>query len=186
MKRPALQARLFLFVLLPLAGLGYLGLSGSLEKWRTYRAYVALDRNSVVLQQIGQSVHELQKERGRSAGFLASQGTGFAAELGDQRTLSDQALARLDTLLRTFEAARFGPAFAAKLRTGLTTLGQLPARCAAIAALTLTANQSAGYYATLIDQLLEVVAMPYLSKDADISRGISGYVNFVQAKEQAA
>ena len=186
MNTPALQTRLFLLVLLPLAGLGYLGLSGSLEKWRTYRAYVALDQNSVVLQQIGQSVHELQKERGRSAGFLGSKGTQFSAELGDQRTLSDQALARLDTLLRTFDAARFGPAFAAELQNGLTTLGQLPARRAAITALTLPATESTGYYTTLIGQLLEVVvAMSHLSKDADISRGISGYVNFVQAKEQA-
>jgi methyl-accepting chemotaxis protein len=173
-------------MLLPLAGLAFFGARSSLEKWRTYRAYVALDGNSAVLQQIGQSVHELQKERGRSAGFLGSKGNQFAAELRDQRALSDQTLAELDTRLRAFDAARFGPAFAAKLNTGLTTLRQLPARRDAINALTLTAAESTAYYTGLIGQLLEVVvAMSHLSKDADISHGISCYVNFVQAKEQA-
>ena len=86
-------------MLLPLAGLAFFGARSSLEKWRTYRAYVALDGNSAVLQQIGQAVHELQKERGRSAGLLGSKGTQFAAELRDQRTLSDQTLAELDAAL---------------------------------------------------------------------------------------
>ena len=186
MKTPALQTRLFLLLLLPLAGLGYLGLSGSLEKWRTYHAYVALDQNSAVLQQIGQSVHELQKERGRSAGFLGSKGVQFTAELRDQRALTDQTLAQLDALLRAFDAARFGPAFATKLRSGLTTLGQLADRRSAISSLSFSATESTGYYTALIRQLLDVVvAMSHLSKDADISHGISSYVNFVQAKEQA-
>ena len=36
-----------------------------------------------VLQQIGSTVHEFQKERGRTAGFLGSKGAQFSTELRD-------------------------------------------------------------------------------------------------------
>ncbi|MBK8477887.1 MAG: nitrate- and nitrite sensing domain-containing protein [Opitutaceae bacterium] len=48
------------------------------------------------------------------------------------------------------------------------------------------ASGLAGYYTRTIAALLDVVvAMSHLSKDADIGNGISCYVNYLQAKEQA-
>eukprot|EP01031_Cornospumella_fuschlensis_P048100 gene48100-58918_t len=83
-------------------------------------------------------------------------------------------------------AARFGAEFEGQLRTGLTQLGELTATRTAISAFTLPAAASTAYYTTTISRLLDVVvAMSHLSKDADIGNGISCYVNFVQAKEQA-
>ena len=186
MKRLSLALKLFVLVLLPLTGLLFFGARSSLEKWHTYRDYVTLAQNSAVLQQIGGVVHELQVERGRSAGFLGSKGTLFSEELRKQRTGSDAALATLNHLLQTFDRARFGPAFSAKLQAGLDGLAKLPETRSGITALTRTVPESTGYYSKTIANLLEiVVAMSHLSKDADIGNGISCYVNFLQAKEQA-
>jgi methyl-accepting chemotaxis protein len=177
---------LLVLVSLPLVGLAFFGLRGSAEKWRVYRDYVALEQNSAVLQQIGHLVHELQKERGRSAGYLGSKGAQFGPELNEQRRLTDLALARLTELMRQFDGARFGRGFESKLETGLGALGELPARRQAVSAAALTAVESTAHYTRTIDNLLNViVAMSHLSKDADIANGISCYVNFLQAKEQA-
>ena len=186
MSRTSLATKLYFLLILPLAGLAFFGVRGTLDKWRTFQAYEVLEQNSAVLQQIGTTVHELQKERGRSAGFLGSKGTQFATELEVQRRSSDVALQRLNSLLVTFDAAAFGAGFTTKLRSGTEALGQLRSRRDAITALALPPAESTAYYTRTIATFLDVVvAMSHLSKDADIANGISGYVNFLQAKEQA-
>jgi methyl-accepting chemotaxis protein len=186
MAKLSITAKLLVLIALPLAGLLFFGLRWSFENWRTYHEYVALAENSAVLQQIGATIHELQKERGMSAGFLNSKGTTFAVELPAQRQASDAANARLQSLLHSFDAAKFGPSFEAKLRSALNELSRLAETRRAISGQTITASVSTGYYIKTIASMLDVVvAMSHLSRDAEIGNGISCYVNFLQAKEQA-
>jgi len=186
MKSTSLAAKLFFLLLVPLAGLTFFGVRSSLEKWRVYRDYLVLEQNSAVLQQIGTTVHELQKERGRSAGFLATKGAQFSTELRAQRTSTDTAVTTLNGLLRSFDAACFGAAFEEKLRHATSGIADLPARRDGISALAVSASDSTAYYTSTIASLLNVVvAMSHLSRDATIGNGISCYVNFLQAKEQA-
>jgi methyl-accepting chemotaxis protein len=186
MKKLTLAQKLLLVLLLPLAAVAFFGARYSWERWTVYRDYVRLDQNSAVLQQIGQLVHELQKERGRSAGFIGSQGKQFGDELRAQRTATTAQEAALRERLRQFDAARFGPAFENRLRRAIERLGQLATTRGAVDSFRLTAAASAADYSQTIGDLLDVVvAMSHLSKDAEIGNGISCYVNFLQAKEQA-
>jgi methyl-accepting chemotaxis protein len=186
MKPLTFATKLALVLCLPLAAVAAFGLRSSWEKWRIYRDYVRLEQNSGVLQQIGRTVHELQRERGRSAGFIGSKGIAFAEELRAQRSGTDAQLRTLDTLLTTFDAGRFGAAFTGKLKSGVSALGQLQATRQAVSALQLSGSESAAYYTGTIAKLLDVViAMSHLSRDAEIANGISCYVNFLQGKEQA-
>jgi methyl-accepting chemotaxis protein len=186
MPRLSLTAKLVALIALPLAALTFLGLRGSWEKWRVYRDYVALEQNSAVLQQVGAVVHQLQRERGRSAGFLGSQGRQFGAELEQQRRGTDAAIGRFQELLGGFDGARFGAEFEGRLAAARQALAQLTARRTAVSALAVAVAESTGWYTRTIESLLEVVvAMSHLSRDADIANGISCYVNFLQAKEQA-
>ncbi len=186
LKNLTVTTSLLLLVALPLAGLSFFGARSAYEKWSVYRDYRRLEANSAVLQQIGQTVHELQKERGRSAGFLGSKGAQFGEELRRQRLASDAAHARLDVLLEGFDAARFGAEFAAQLRAAQAGLDALVAKRAEISGLTLVATESTAFYTQTIARLVEVlVAMSHLSNDAAITNGIYCYVTFLQAKEQA-
>ena len=49
-------------------------------------------------------VHEVQRERGLSGGFLGSKGTELRAELTAQRSRTDARLAAFDARLRRFDA----------------------------------------------------------------------------------
>ena len=186
MKNFSLSLKLSILVAIPLLGLAFFGVRGSLEKWQVSSAYVELGQNSSVLQKIGHLVHELQRERGRSAGFIGSRGLEFANELTAQRKATDSQLAQLNALLTTFDAERFGAEFQTTLKRSLAGLGEVSARRTAISALSLPTAESTAFYTRTISALLEVVvAMSHLSKDADIANGISCYVTFLQAKEQA-
>lgn len=181
-----LTTKLILLLIMPLSGLIWFGAFGAWEKWRVERDYKVLNGNAAVLQQIGRLVHELQKERGRSAGFINSKGATFVQELPLQHRSSDGELVRLRDLLRTFNAASFGPDFAARLKTACESLEPLAARRQSVLSCSISAAESTAYYSsTIAAQLDVVVAMSHLSKDAEMGDGISCYVNFLQAKEHA-
>ncbi|MDP5293472.1 methyl-accepting chemotaxis protein [Oceanimonas sp. CHS3-5] len=96
-----LGRKLAISLLLPvLALLGFGGIT-------SYQAYQAMDKAAAMTPMVALSVagsslaHELQKERGMSAGFIGSGGRQFASELQAQRRQSDQRLAELKARLGT-------------------------------------------------------------------------------------
>ncbi len=186
MKNYSLRTRLLLLIAFPLLGLIFLGGRGAWEKHRTVQAYELLRQNDAVMVQIGNVVHELQKERGLAAGFINSQGKAFKAELTTQRQVGDAARKRLEELQRAFNAVQFGPAFVQSLELFTRSLTALSAHRQGIDALTVTGPQNFTYYTqTIASGLHVVVAMSNLAEDAAIMRGIQAYVNLLQAKEQA-
>ena len=85
----SVRTRLLAGVALPLAGLLILIsilLAGEVNQ---VRAFGEVRDVAAIAAPIGSLVHELQKERGASAGFLGSDGQQFGAELADQQNLTD-------------------------------------------------------------------------------------------------
>jgi methyl-accepting chemotaxis protein len=182
----SLTWRLVLLLALPLAGALCFGLSGAWGKWQVSRNYDRMLTSTDVLGQIGNVVHELQKERGRSAVFVGSKGAKFASELAAQQRATDAELERLQKLLPGFVAAEFGADFAATFERGQTGLGELASRRNAISGFTITAPESTAFFTrTIADLLAVIVGMSRHVSDAEIANAIHGYVNFIQAKEQA-
>lgn len=52
-------------------------------------------------------VHETQKERGRTAGFMGSRGQSFGKELEQQRLNTNEKAAELQEFLNDFDATQF-------------------------------------------------------------------------------
>jgi hypothetical protein len=186
MTSKSLTAQFSLLLTLPLLGLLYFGGHSVYERWTLYQENVLLEHNSAILQQVGNTIHELQKERGLTTGFLASQGTAFVTDLTAQRTRTEAAVNELHHRLASFRAEGFGTAFATKLTASTTQLAQLSRQRTAISALSLSPAEGTGYYTRTIAHLVEVVVgMTKLSHDASINNGIFSYVTFLQMKEQA-
>ncbi|GAA4423907.1 methyl-accepting chemotaxis protein [Bremerella cremea] len=74
--------------------------------WDTYVSASRTPEIVDVTNYLGDLTHELQKERGMSAGFLASKGSAFSSELKDQRLLTDKVIAELPNVLALGERHR--------------------------------------------------------------------------------
>ena len=176
-----------LLLLLSLPGLGACLLGGwiACEKWRAYRASAVLETNAVLLNQFGAVVHELQKERGRSAVFLGSQGAKFVAELPAQQQTSDAEVARLRQLLIAFDSKSLGADGQSRFDAGINALDRLVSETRrAVLSTNLTAADSTGHFTQTITSLLGVGgAVSRLAHDAAVARGMAGYLSFLQAKE---
>jgi methyl-accepting chemotaxis protein len=131
-------------------------------------------------------VHEAQKERGASGLFMGSGGTNFADKLADQRALTEERRADLTAFLASFEGAAFGPVFADSLAEAQGFVDQLDGHRANVDALSIPNSEGIGFYTRMNAAQLNVIAhITELSDNAELSRLVSGYVNFLQGKERA-
>ncbi|WP_420348778.1 methyl-accepting chemotaxis protein [Pelagibius sp.] len=145
-----------------------------------------LDALASLAPEISAMVHELQKERGASAGFIGKRGQGaFAEKLTTQRQATDAQYEQFAKAINAFDSAAYGPVFQGKLKEALDMVSQLQQQRAAVSALSLTVGEMAKYYTTTIARMLETVGeMAVLSADASVTNSIVAYISFLQAKER--
>ncbi|MDY0013591.1 MAG: methyl-accepting chemotaxis protein, partial [Rhodocyclaceae bacterium] len=181
-----LRGRLLLLFGAVLAGTLYYTLSGLVGDWRELRRsreVAAIERTAIAVSGV---VHELQKERGLSAGLLGSKGTKFVVEVDTQRGLTDGQHKALTDLLATDEASALPAALLETLNDGVANLSTLTELRQRIGSLQLTAPESFAAYTDAIDRLLAMLGMATLvTEQADIAKQMMAYVQFINAKEQA-
>ncbi len=131
-------------------------------------------------------VHEQQKERGATAGYLGSSGKKFVTELPAQRKLTDAKRAELEKFLAGFDAQNFGSKFEQDLKAMLSDLGQMKAIRTQVDSLSIPAPKAIGYYTGLNGQSLNLIeSSSQLSPDPTVSLHIVAYTSFLQGKERA-
>lgn len=146
---------------------------------------------NVLVKAIGRLVHGLQRERGLSNLYLASQGARWAAEREDQIQQAEAIQAEVRGCfdkLDTEAAPRIGHGarLYSRIAYVLQGLDALPQLQASIAAQQLNPALATAAYVRLIDGLLAVVFEAADSAaDPDISRGLVALFNFMQGKECA-
>ena len=132
-------------------------------------------------------VHELQKERGRSAGYI---GSGGAAErkrmMNTQRDETDGALSRFNVADEDFDAGAYGDNFSQHLNTAKRAVAELGRARGSTDNLSYSIADMAGYYSSTIAALLEIVHdIAVISDDAMINKEITAYIGLLEAKERA-
>lgn len=157
---------------------------------KSINSYQAYSNNSELKQLVELSVvysnlvHELQKERGTTAGFLGSKGTKFVTELSAQRQATDKKNQAQKRFIQDnqFSDTRVN-SLAASIRQDLTQLSQIRSR---VSSQQIAPAEAIGYYTALNKKLLSVSEIIVsLSQNAEVSKELIGYYNFIQGKERA-
>ena len=178
--------RIIMALVLPVGGL--LAFSGFMvfDKYEMSAEVGKVQELAEVAPVISAVVHEMQKERGMSAGFIASKGAKFAQELPGQRKLTDEKQAALADTLNSFDAASFGTGLVSGIEEAQQALTELSNKRGQISNLDISVPQMAGYYSPTIAKLLKIVEeMTVLSTDVQVTNAITAYTAFLQGKERA-
>jgi methyl-accepting chemotaxis protein len=131
-------------------------------------------------------VHELQKERGMSAGFIGSKGENFKDAIPGQRKATDEKRAVAEAVVKGLDVKTYGASFGAKVQAAESALAKLGDTRGRVSDLTMTAGDMATFYTGTIAKLLTVVEeMAVLSTDARTTSLIAAYTSFLQGKERA-
>src|SRR5204863_5076007 len=101
--------------LLPLLTSLYFSVSDISSRWRTVNEMGALEKTATLTVKISAFVHEAQKERGLTSGFLGSQGQSFAREIQTQRAETDKYINDLKAALQQSDTSQLTGERKAKL-----------------------------------------------------------------------
>ncbi|UTW59741.1 nitrate- and nitrite sensing domain-containing protein [Kordiimonas sp. SCSIO 12603] len=183
----SLAARISALAIAPLLIALFFAVTTAFNAASTYSEAAALSQLSHYAPSVSNLVHELQKERGRSAGFIGSEGAGDSQRnMNNQRKVTDAKLALFQSTTSDFDSAAFGNDFSNLITKAQNSLKSLSKTRKSINDGQLSVGQMAGYYTGTIAELLDIIkSMALLSRDADISREITSYIGLLEQKERA-
>ncbi len=146
--------------------------------------------NTHLLMQLSQNVsnlvHELQKERGMTAGFIGSKGKFFASAISEQRENVNSRFLELKNFLRDTDMENLAKGDNEKLTAGIKSLEQINSIRSRVSDLSMKVEQATDFYTKTNSKFIAMVAgIVKLSVSADMSVAVSSYYMFLQGKELA-
>ncbi|MEO5345400.1 MAG: nitrate- and nitrite sensing domain-containing protein [Magnetococcus sp. YQC-9] len=182
-----LNTRFLAMVILPLTGLIFFGAIGVWEKFALSRDMTRMEQLSGLAVRASALIHEVQKERGMSAGFIGSKGNKFKEELPAQRLRgTDTRIRALDDHLVGLDSHVYGSTFQAELDKGRKLLGKIGEIRTRVDHLDIPAPEVIRYYTETITAFLNLIETLFnLAPNVELAAQVSAYVNLLHSKERA-
>lgn len=182
-----IRQRLIILVSIPL--MGYILDGGYIfyEKTELASSMDRLHDLADLAPEISAMVHELQKERGSSAGFIASGGTGaFQGRLDSQRRTTDATRQAFNAAIEAFDASSYSDELARRVDAALALVDDVPQYRSEVSQQSVSVEQMLEDYTEVITSLINIVDyMAYISDEYHITRTLTAYMAVLHAKELA-
>ena len=185
LKNMSIKTKVYLLAVIPLITTLIYAFFILLNDYKEYREDSFLEKDVILSTKISALVHEIQKERGMTAGFIGSQGKKFREELSNQRKLTDEKLSQLRLELKKISIDRYPEEIRSRLSeidTLFSRLGQMRSK---VDSLSVPLKEPLSYYTDLNNKLLSVIGFfSKFSSNAEVTKQLLSYVNFLLAKEK--
>ncbi|RXJ90506.1 chemotaxis protein [Arcobacter sp. CECT 8983] len=186
LSKMSIKQKLILIMSIPLCVVILLAAELGFNSFLYYNNLKSLDNVIILSTKIGALVHETQKERGMTAGYLGSKGSKFQDKLPTQRDLTDNRLSEMKSFLSTFDESKYGKEFNNNLQKSLDMLTNLSNTRSNVTGLNIQTSKAIGYYTNINSSLLNTISsIAKLSTNAKVSQDIIAYLNFLLSKERA-
>jgi methyl-accepting chemotaxis protein len=181
-----IPARIAIACSVPMLAFVVFALKTIVEK---HTVYSTADRITAVAQaapDISSLIHELQKERGATAGFVNSKGSQFTDILAGQRPQTDKAVAEWRRKMNEIDGSASSAAFHNDLDQAQSLLGRLQSSREGASRFDLTVQETSSYYTAIIGRLVDMVdSIGAMSDDAQIMRSSAALSAILKRKEFA-
>lgn len=186
MKNLRIRTKLYILIALPLITLLFVSGIQIKDNYKLVQEKAKLSKLMDISIAASNLVHELQKERGKSAGYINSNGKNFAKDLPEQHTLTNTAKDALFRILIDVDTAEFGDTYNKQKEKALAQLGHIDKTRDQVISQRIAVKDAVGYYTNINALLLSLVenTIP-LATTPDLLRDVSAYFFFLQSKERA-
>ncbi|MBL1416691.1 MAG: nitrate- and nitrite sensing domain-containing protein, partial [Moritella sp.] len=176
--------KIIMLLALPMLGFLWLSITSLSQSVATSKEMSILTQYTELSVEYSELVHEIQKERGMTAGFIGSDGTKFASKLRKQRTDTDVKQAEMMRFLQQNEVTDSHiKQLQARIQQDLSMLTGIRNK---VDAKNIQLASALRYYTQLNTKLLSVSGLIVdISTDASITAETVAYYNFLQGKERA-
>jgi len=141
---------------------------------------------NMLSQKLSLLIHETQKERGASAGFIGSGGKQFGDILPKQRTATTKEYDALKEYIATLDLASFSQDLKseiASLQSDMEKVGQIRTQ---VDSLLMGAKDVVAYYTNMNTKILNIVSLSAkIATSPELIKTLDAYSNFLKSKERA-
>jgi len=177
-----------LLILLSFPLIGFIFFS-SLQSYNYYNAYSGMKKIetlTILSTKISKFVHETQKERGLTAGYLGSDGKKYKEKLQLQRKTTDIQYNSIKNYISSIDFSGDSKELLENLNKPLNMLKNLNSIRNNIDTLAISVKDAIKYYSTINNIMLnEIIFISTHSNVSKITQEIISYSNFLLSKEKA-
>jgi len=131
-------------------------------------------------------IHETQKERGASAGFLGSKGKKFAHIVPKQRILTDKRYTELQSYLNILHIEEYPQDLISSINSFSSIAHNMSSTRSRVDSLSISIKDEVAYYTSLNKKILIIIAQTAkLAKEQQLVKALDAYTNFLKSKERA-
>ncbi|MDA3938062.1 MAG: methyl-accepting chemotaxis protein [Spirochaetia bacterium] len=188
MMRFTIKAKIILLAIIPFIAVLYFSLSGIKEKVTLIREFNDSEVLTTLAVKISAFVHETQKERGMTAGYIGSNGSSFADPDGlpGQRKLTDSKISELKEYINSTNIDKFSDEFKNRLMVGREHMEEYDNYRERVTALSISSAEAIAFYTEQNTLLLEVIRFIAVNAPTvEIRTQLNAYNNFLRGKERA-
>ena len=141
---------------------------------------------NVLSIKLSQLIHETQKERGASAGFLGSKGTKFTEILPKQRVLTNKKNTLLTEYINTLDLSSFPQELQQEISAFKADMSKIKTIRNRVDSLSISVKDEVKYYTAMNAKILKIVALTAkLADTQELVKALDAYTNFLKSKERA-
>ncbi|MCW8834096.1 MAG: methyl-accepting chemotaxis protein, partial [Colwellia sp.] len=178
------RKKILTLLALPMLGFIWLSVSAILQSANIKSEMSTITSLTQLSVAYSELVHELQKERGMTAGYIGSNGTKFIAKLKEQRKNTDE---KRRQQVKFWQDNTFQFDDINKLNTSINqAFNDIESIRQRVDSQTIPLTEALTFYTLLNKELLSVaVTNATISTDALVTKETLAYYNFLQGKERA-
>jgi methyl-accepting chemotaxis protein len=141
---------------------------------------------NILSQKLSLLIHETQKERGASAGFLGSKGKKFTQIVPKQRVMTNNRNKELDAYISTLDLNIFSDELKAEISAFKSDMSKISQIRSKIDSLNISVKDEVFYYTNMNKKILNIVSLTAkLADTQELVKALDTYTNFLKSKERA-
>ena len=182
----SIKMKMILMVFIPAVVIFVLLSSNAQEHYSEVQELSKIEEATILATKISAMVHNTQKERGASAGFVGSGGKKFIETMPRIRKDTDATRAEMEAYYKSMDMSKYPQAMQNQMNDAMNRLSKLNATRASISSLEYNVPKTVGYYTPLNGAFIDTIAyIAKMSTDHEMSNALSAFTNYLYSKERA-
>jgi methyl-accepting chemotaxis protein len=137
-------------------------------------------------QKLSHLIHETQKERGASAGFLGSKGKKFRDILPKQRKLTEEKNSVLESYLSMLDLDSFPQELQSNISSFKADMDEIEQIRSKVDSFGISVKDVVTYYTKMNTKILNIVSLTAkFANTPELVKSLDAYTNFLKSKERA-
>ena len=182
----SLKSTMVIILILSTIAISYYNTRDFISSLKAQKVKDNLKELIVLSKSLSELIHETQKERGASAGFIGSGGVKFKTILSNQTIKTDEKIKEYLKVLKTIDLVKYGPELKKEIDKLNRFLNEIPNIRQRVSNLIINTKEEVEWYIRTNITILKIIGLTArLAPNEVIAKDLAAYVSFLKAKERA-